>query len=562
MIETRYESRVEIQPAPVVNLLTNTNAQISLDGATAAAATLSRQSPFGGGTLNPPYNSAFRLDPNAANSDSWMNIGGDTGAAAMRNGMVAGRTYTARGTIYYDILPSGTAHARARKIVVFHRIGAAAYSTFESAAAPLVIGAHDVSLTFTLPVGTTEAFIRFYHGHTAGVIYWYKLRLSEGTQTDFFDGSFSSIDVGVGFDELEVGWDNALGLSTSYKADRTLNVALPDAEITSLSYDNLRVPWIEATIVAPLPSAAIIAMLDPRRSRDVILNFSVKHYTRGAGGQLDQLSSIVPMGYSEGTAGKLWLRTRRIDRVNRTITLVATSGEVRPEDKKRISDFSIDTGAADTQALWKYALTEAGEISAANLFSGVAVAAIPAGDRRRWMQGESASALFESELAALEARSYCIDVGLFRVGIFDQPPTWELTGSRLDDGDAGTLIALDEATTREGDWRDATLVKAQYIDGAGVQQTAWQRDNNGVNRKGAVTQISRAIPSATYAATITKRAAHRAGQTIRAIAQLDFKHKVGRRLTLHVQGDVFTIIPERVTYRPADGEMDIEGGIA
>ena len=559
MIETRYESRVEIQPAPVVNLLTNTNAQISLANATSVNAGLVRQSPFGGGTLNPPYNSAFRLNPTAAN-DSSMAVGGDI-ESGIRNGMVAGRTYTARGTIYYDALPTGIAHARARKIVAFYKV-AGVYQTVESAAAPMVVGAHQLSVTFTIPANATDASVRFYHGHQAGAIYWYKLRLSEGNQTDFFDGSFGSPDVGTMFDELEVGWDNTLGLSTSYKADRALNVPLPDAEITSLSYDNQRVPWIEATIVAPLPSAAIVAMLDPRRSRDVILNFSVKHYTRGAGGQLDQLSSIVPMGYGEGTAGKLWLRTRRIDRVNRTITLTATSGEVRMEDKKRISDVSIDTGAADTQALWKYALTEAGEIRAANTFSGSAVAAIPAGDRRRWMQGESASALFESELAALEARSYCIDVGLFRVDMFDQPPTWELTGTQLYDGDAGTLIGLDEATTRDGDWRDATLVKAQYIDGAGVQQTAWQRDNDGVNRKGEVTQISRAIPSATYAASITKRAARRAGQTIRAVAQLDFKHKVGRRLSIHVQGDVLPIIPERITYRPGDGEMDIEGGLA
>jgi hypothetical protein len=551
VIEAKYVQRVEVQQAPDLNMMTNPNAQTSLVDATSSGLTsLVRQTAGGFGS---PHDTAFRLNGSAAASDSFMVIGGAV-ASVIALDMQVGVQYTVSGTVRIDAPLTGTANARARRVVVFHRIGAAAFTEVQSPQAPNVAGNHRVSATFTLPAGTTEAFIRFYHGHAStSVLWWHSLRLTPGTQTDYIDGSLSG---GYTFADAEYGWDRAIGESTSWRVNRAQNVTIPEAEFTEIRYDLLQIPIIQATIVAPLPATATLDMLEPRRSRDVILNFSVIHYVRGVGGNLDLVKSSLPLGWPIGTAGKLWLRDVVIDYVAQTLTMTAASGEVRFEDKIRLATNTIDTAATTVQQLWDFALTDAGEIAARGNVGGTPSSTpLPAGDRRVWLQGETLSNLFESELSALDYRTYVDDLGRFTVNDFLNPPFPGGAGTEtLTTGDSGTVTSVTE-TRRRDDWRDGTLVKAQYNDSAGVQQTAYQRyPTTGTARKGALETTTRAIPATNYAQAVNSRARRR-GSRVEVEALLDFNVRLGRWVA--VTGIITDRKPERITYRPREGTMTI-----
>jgi hypothetical protein len=106
--------------------------------------------------------------------------------------MTAGKRYVLSATGNVKIAQAG-ASARARVLTVIYRVGQSGYVFVDSPAVPNVVGAPArVSVAFTLPAGTTEAFVRVYHGATSGEIRWDGFRLSEHTgdptDTGFFDG--------------------------------------------------------------------------------------------------------------------------------------------------------------------------------------------------------------------------------------------------------------------------------------------------------------------------------------------------------------------------------------
>ncbi len=194
------------------NLFTNPSAEVSLADVASTNCTVTRVARggiYGSGSWE------YRLSA-SSNVDSWMNVGGDAGG--MRLGMQAGKTYRVSGS-GYPLGIGGSTTANSRSIFVFHRIGAAAYTVTISSQVPLVDGVGGrVSLQFTLPPGTTEAFIRFYHGHTVGSMYWDSLRLSEitdptGNYVPYFDGD--TVDTNYTY-----AWTGTPGLSTSTRTPR------------------------------------------------------------------------------------------------------------------------------------------------------------------------------------------------------------------------------------------------------------------------------------------------------------------------------------------------------
>lgn len=129
-------------------------------------------------------------------TDSFLSVYGDTGV--MRLGMVAGRTYTLSATGSVRAAVSGTASGYARRLTLWYRVGGGGYVTTSSPALPTTVGASTrVAVTVTLPPGTTEAFVRAYHGHAAGSVTWGQWRLTEKTthpgpiDAEFFTGSFT-----------------------------------------------------------------------------------------------------------------------------------------------------------------------------------------------------------------------------------------------------------------------------------------------------------------------------------------------------------------------------------
>jgi hypothetical protein len=154
-------------------------------------------------------------------NDSYLSPEGDTGA--LRYGFAAGKTYTVSATARLTAAQTGTLNASARRIVVYTKVGAAAYVTASSAQAPNASGITRLSVTFTAPAGITEGFIRLYNGafRDGGDVWWDSLLVEETTTLqDYFDGSTGQNHV----------WTGTAHQSTSTNSDAALPITLHDYE--------------------------------------------------------------------------------------------------------------------------------------------------------------------------------------------------------------------------------------------------------------------------------------------------------------------------------------------
>jgi len=133
---------------------------------------------------------SLRLTPNDEDNDSSASIGGDEGA--VRLGIQLGRTYTVKGKIRLAAPQTGTLHPNARRIAVYVKPGSDPYVETVSEQAPNEAGETELSVTFTVPQGTTEAFVRFYNGASDGNgdVWWDDVLFVEGNyEGEYFDGN-------------------------------------------------------------------------------------------------------------------------------------------------------------------------------------------------------------------------------------------------------------------------------------------------------------------------------------------------------------------------------------
>ncbi|MDZ5145331.1 hypothetical protein [Microbacterium testaceum] len=182
-----------------------------------------------------PYNGIRLYSPTS--QDSFIALGGDVGA--LRLGMSAGRTYTfsMRGQVIAAIGNPGT---NARRLGAYYRVGTGPYQSVLSPQVSATVGQSSrVSVTFTLPEGTTEAFIRAFHGGTSGVMTWGHPRLSEtdprpgADNTDMFSGATPDT---TGYD---YAWEGAAEMSRSTRRaliDRSPEVLFWPAGRDALNY--------------------------------------------------------------------------------------------------------------------------------------------------------------------------------------------------------------------------------------------------------------------------------------------------------------------------------------
>ena len=137
-----------------------------------------------------PTKSLRSIPLSSTTNDTFATLGGDAGA--MRLGMQAGKTYTLSATLRLVSPQTGTLSTSARRLRPMVRQADGGYVSFLSDQAPNVPGVHRLSRTFTIPVGSTEAFIRLQNGATAGggEVWWDDVVLIEGVYTgSYFDGN-------------------------------------------------------------------------------------------------------------------------------------------------------------------------------------------------------------------------------------------------------------------------------------------------------------------------------------------------------------------------------------
>lgn len=175
--------------APITNLVTNPSFETGVTNTTNNRVTTLASSAWSMSGSN----SLQQTPTDAANADAFTSVGGDTGA--MRLGMQAGKTYVLSATVRLSAAQTGTLDPRARQIQAYYKPGTGSYAAFTSAAAPNAAGATRLTLTFTLPANTTEAFIRLYNGARTGggLTWWDGVMLTEGsTIYNFADGNSSN----------------------------------------------------------------------------------------------------------------------------------------------------------------------------------------------------------------------------------------------------------------------------------------------------------------------------------------------------------------------------------
>ena len=186
---------------------------------------------------------SLKIVPNNTGASTFVTPGdGDTGA--LRNGMVAGKTYTFSGYGYSPV--GGTA---ARLYLFTKSPGDAGYTSAFSTAVPTTGTWTRVSATLAIPATATEAFIRVYHGGTQTAttpVYFDGLQLQEGSTATAWS-------LGTGVQNLATtAVDPTMGSTTGYNPSvatvSTSNAVAKDG-LTSLlitptgagSYSNVNV---------------------------------------------------------------------------------------------------------------------------------------------------------------------------------------------------------------------------------------------------------------------------------------------------------------------------------
>lgn len=174
---------------------------------------------------------------NPTSQSSCISIVADTGG--LRLGMQPGRVYTFSMTGQV-ISAIGGAGLDARRLVAYYRIGTGPYQSVQSPQIPAAVGSRArVSVTFAVPEGATEAFIRAFHGGTSGAITWGHPRLSEHDDrpgvdvTEMFSGATPET---AGY---RYSWDNVVNASASKrvaKINRAPELLLWPAGQDALNY--------------------------------------------------------------------------------------------------------------------------------------------------------------------------------------------------------------------------------------------------------------------------------------------------------------------------------------
>jgi hypothetical protein len=134
---------------------------------------------------------SLRIAPNSpSETGSQITLGN---SQLVNHGMQVGKTYTVSGYANTPVAQVGSLSSQARRIVVWAgNINTRESWEWVSPAAPTV-GTGRVSVTFTLPVGTTQAYFSLVNGATSvasNFVHWDSILLEETSQLmDYFDGS-------------------------------------------------------------------------------------------------------------------------------------------------------------------------------------------------------------------------------------------------------------------------------------------------------------------------------------------------------------------------------------
>ncbi len=307
------------------------------------------------------------------------------------------------------------------------------------------------------------------------------------------------------------------------------------------------------------------ALLDPRTiGVQNTLYFNVKQLDADTGAVLTELPVVTA---SFDPNARLYLREAELDEVTGEATVFATSGEPMLSDKRRISGSTINTGATTVETLFTYSLYD--------IFGGIAYGvdpivsstAIPAGDRRLMLQGESHLDLLMPEMQAIDCRIYDYWGRTWWAKSRTSPPSYvgapttvklaTYTQAEGAPSDADPIVhSARRKVSREGDWADGILVRGEYTNAGGTRVQWWQASGAGVNTRGRVIDMNRAQPASNVANQIATRSVIR-GAELTITAAIRFDVRPGQTLTLYTRTRTTTVIVRAVEWDVSDNLMTI-----
>ncbi|MEV6298415.1 capsular polysaccharide synthesis protein [Actinoplanes sp. NPDC051861] len=167
-----------------------------------------------------PGTLGVRVEGVGRNNDTFIAPGGHDAPGAMRLGMRAGATYTASVSVFLPAPLTGALHPRALRLVP-GCVGSQGSRRVLTTSPPArnEHGHHRISVTFTVPVKATSAWISLHSGMAGGggAVHWYDFALTEtSAPVEHFDGATAA----DGFHTYE--W---LGEPNASPSRRTLRVS-------------------------------------------------------------------------------------------------------------------------------------------------------------------------------------------------------------------------------------------------------------------------------------------------------------------------------------------------
>ncbi|WP_146086452.1 hypothetical protein [Rathayibacter sp. AY1D1] len=182
----------------------------SISTSSGAVGTVVAQNP-----LNP--GDALRIvprDQNTADTESYASLGGVAGN--LRLGMEAGKTYTFSANTFMEFAYNGEKADNAFRIVAYTKVPN--QDVEETSSDEFTPGKVERQyVTFDVPVGATEAYIRIYHGGVLGgrvpAVYANKFLLEQGNaERQYFSGAYS---IGNQPPEVVYSWEGTANNSVS-----------------------------------------------------------------------------------------------------------------------------------------------------------------------------------------------------------------------------------------------------------------------------------------------------------------------------------------------------------
>lgn len=341
---------------------------------------------------------------------------------------------------------------------------------------------------------------------------------------------------------------------------------------TEFTLDEGWSPYGQATIECPIPSD--LDAIDPRLKLRLDLRAeqafgvgpstadytalhggSIATWNTAHGGSIPSINAAHFQGFNDfglrdstTRTASLLLRSRKIDREARTVTLKFATDEALLQAYALVATAVFEPASTSVRQLVKYVLSLIGAFLETGTDDGVIAAS-----SSRWLPGVYAWDYLTPLLQAAQLRLYC-----------DEMRRWYLvTDKTIVPGqltlvDTTNITGADDEIDLDGEWYDAVVVTYTWTDALGATQQAWDTAAQPNFSKVFAIEYNLPYPGAGAAGRILSRALGLGRtQDVRAIS--DYTATPSQAVTLSITGDDTQVgYVASVAWKWPDAEMRVK----